>query len=153
MTFALACNQLESDPDYPPITLRRWLACCPSTQMAAAFALTPTVPATILVPGRTVASMQCCSMGVCRAKVFLFLCLLCSLRQANKLRALLHPLQPLQKAQLPKGAQALVADVIGALIAKGTAFGGHHGVGCLLRLQALQVRNVGQVNGSARTLL
>lgn len=66
-------------------------------------------------------------MGGRRAQGFLLLRLFRGLRQANKLRALLHPLQPLQDTQLSKGAQPFVAHVVAAFIAQGVAFGGGHG--------------------------
>lgn len=37
------------------------------------------------------------------------------LPQLHKMRTLLHPLQPLQRRQLSKGAQAFVTDVVGAV--------------------------------------
>lgn len=100
------------------------------------------------------ANRQHRSMGVRRVQGFLLLRLFCGLRQSNKLRALLHPLQPLQDAQLSKSAQPFVAHVVAAFIAQGVAFSGCHGwVVQLLGLQALQMCNVGQINGSTRTLL
>jgi len=44
-----------------------------------------------------------------------YICLKCLLSQPDEVRTLLYPLQPLQRRQLPKGAQAFVADVVGAV--------------------------------------